>query len=108
MDIMNAYLAYNFVMNDQLDVTGEAVVEDDKYWDNDESEEDTYDDFCGLLRRTDAEFAIIDPLTMGKEWDEYWDTLKETGNSNKIKIFRLDRYSVDELIETLKCWYSLE
>ena len=72
------------------------------------SEEDTYDDFCGLLRRTDAEFAIIDPLAMGKEWDEYWDTLKETGNSNKIKIFRLDRYSVDELIETLKCWYDLE
>ena len=57
MDNMNAYLAYNFVMNDQIDVTEEAVVEDaillnvedfeiskeedDKYWDNDESEEDS-------------------------------------------------------------------
>ncbi|MDD4527049.1 MAG: hypothetical protein PHF25_03310 [Candidatus Margulisbacteria bacterium] len=57
MDNLTAYLAYNFVMNDQIDVTEEAIVEDaillnvedfeiskeedDEYWDNDKSEEDS-------------------------------------------------------------------
>lgn len=105
--IINANASINEELKSFLTSKGFKLDLWESIYDDTQIEEDTYDDFCGILRGTDALFAIIDPLTMGKEWNEYWETLKETGNPSKIKIFRLDRYSVDELIETLTWWYSL-
>lgn len=106
--IINANATINEELKSFLTDKGFKLDLWESIYDDTLSEEDTYDDFCGLLRDTEALFAIIDPLTKGKEWDEYWDNLKETGNPNKIKIFRLDRYSVEELLETLTYWYDLE
>jgi hypothetical protein len=69
-------------------------------FDEDTLQEDCDIDYYSELFFREASFAIIDPLSMGKDWDKYWDSLKETGYSG-IRIFRLDKHTVEEIKEQI-------
>ncbi|GEM_PF-2851383 len=104
--IINDYATINEKLKSFLISNGLKLDTWESIYDDTQIEEDDYYDFYNFLHCTDTRFATIDPLALRKECNEYWDTLKETGNPNEIKIFRLDRYSIDELLETLEWWYT--